>query len=73
MGRPTHRQHHEQLSYIGQRLYVDAVGPFSPPCEFQGKMCRHFVTMQDGFSRYLVASPVESVDTMSMAEAILDK
>ena len=73
MGKPDHRQHHEQLSYVGQRLYVDAVGPFSPPCEFQGKMCRHFVTMQDGFSRYLVACPVETVDTMSMAEAILDK
>jgi len=72
MPKPTHNQHVEELSYPGQRLYVDTVGPLTPS-HFQGKMCKHFITMQDGFTRYLVASPIESVDASTVSEAVIER
>ena len=40
---------------------------------FQGKLCKHFVTMQDRFTCYLVAVPVESIDAATLAETIVTK
>jgi len=48
------------------------VGPLTP-ATYQGKVCRHFVTIQDGFTRYLVAVPVENIETSTVAEAVLDR
>ena len=70
MGKPTHVQHREQLSYFGQRVYCDTVGPLTPHT-FGGKVCRHFLTMEDGFSRYLVCVPVPTIDTDVLVEAII--
>ena len=45
MAKASHKYHREQLSYFSQRLYVDFVGPLTASM-FQGKMCKHFVTIQ---------------------------
>ena len=67
-----HKMHREKLSYFGQRVYCDTVGPMTGTMH-DGKMCRHFVTIQDGYTRYLVCFPVEKIDAPSVAEAIVDK
>ena len=67
-----HKMHRESLSYFSQRVYADTVGPLTP-ATYQGKVCRHFVTIQDGFTRYLVAVPVENIETSTVAEAVLDR
>jgi hypothetical protein len=67
-----HKMHRESLSYFSQRVYADTVGPLTPAM-FQGKICRHFVTIQDGFTRYLVAVPVENIETSTVAEAVLER
>ena len=72
MAKAGHKLHREQLSYFSQRLYVDCVGPLTGSM-FQGKMCRHFVTIQDGFTGYLVAVPVETIDAATIAEAIVTR
>ena len=71
-GKPTHTQHREQLSYFGQRVYADTVGPLTPHLH-DGKMCRHFLTIQDGFSRYLVCVPIPSTETEVLVDALITK
>ena len=68
--KPQHQMHHETLSYFGQRIYADTVGPLTG-AEFQGKVCRHFLTIQDGFTRYLVCVPISDLTTETVAEAIV--
>ena len=70
MSKPQHKMHHETLSYFGQRVYSDTVGPLTG-VEFQGKVCRHFLTMQDGFTRYLVAVPIPDLTTQTVADAFV--
>lgn len=67
-----HRQHREQLSYFGQRVYTDVVGPLTA-APFQGKLCKYFLTIQDGFTRYLVATPIEDQLTSTIVTALVDK
>ena len=68
--KPQHQMHHEKLSYFGQRIYADTVGPMTG-AEFQGKVCRHFLTMQDGFTRYLVCVPIPDLTTETVADAVV--
>ena len=69
--KPVHNQHREILSYFGQRVYTDTVGPLTPK-SYRGKLCKHFVTIQDGFSRFLVAVPIPSLHTEVVAKTIID-
>ena len=70
--KPTHNQHREELSYFSQRVYIDTVGPLTP-VRHNGQMCRHFITIEDGYTRYLVAVPVPTIDASTLAEAIVEK
>ena len=67
-----HAQHREQLSYFGQRVYCDIVGPLTPAL-YQGKQCKYFLTVQDGFTRYLIATPLEDQLTSTVVDAIITK
>ena len=63
--------HRETSSYFGQRVYSDIVGPLSPSTH-NGKMCRHILTIQDGFTRYLQCIPVPDITTETVATAIIN-
>ena len=66
----THNMHREELSYFGQRVYCDIVGPLSPS-KHHGKMCTNLLTIQDGFTRYLVAVPIPDQQTKTLVDAII--
>ena len=64
-------QHREQLSYFGQRIYTDTVGPLTA-CLYQGRTVRHILTVQDGFTRYLVAVPIPDLEAKTVAKGIVE-
>ena len=65
-------QHHEILSYPGQRVYLDTVGPLTP-CRYKGIVCKHILTIQDGFTRYLIAAPIPDLETKTILNTLIDK
>ena len=66
-------QHHEMLGgYPFQRVYLDTVGPLTP-CRYKGIVCRHILTVQDGFTRYLVAVPIPDLETKTILNALIDR
>ena len=71
LSKPVHKQHREELSYFNQRVYSDTVGPLTGAL-FHGKMCRHFLTIQDGYTRYLICVPVENIEAKTLAAAIVE-
>ena len=71
MGKSNHTQHREQLSYVNQKLYIDTVGPMTG-IVYRGQTCKHILTMQDGFSRYLCAIPVPTVDANTLAKGLVE-
>ena len=66
-----HIQHREMIGRFGMRLYIDTVGPLTPS-KFRGEDCRHFLTMQDGFTRYLVAVPVPNLESTTLIDALIE-
>ena len=72
LGAPKHQLHREQLSYFNQRVYTDTVGPLTG-IVYQGKLVRHFLTVLDGWSRWLVAEPIASTSTEDIAEAFINR
>ena len=66
-----HVLHREQLSYFSQRVYCDIVGPLTG-CSYHGKMCHVILTIQDGFTRYLVAVPLPDQKTETVINAIIE-
>ena len=72
-GKPKHTMHRERLSYFGQRVYVDTVGPIQPRINYKGTMVQHFMTMLDGWSRWLVAEPISTPSSAVMAEAFIER
>ena len=62
-GKKRHIQHQELLSYFGQRVYCDVIGRLTPSLH-NGKRCPYILTMQDGFTRYLVAVPIPDQTTV---------
>jgi len=67
-----HKMYREPLSYINQRVYADAVGPYSPGVKFRGETVRYWISIEDGFSRYLVTGPIKDLSAKTVAEAIVD-
>ena len=70
--RAKHRMHSELLSYFGQKIYCDLVGPLTG-CMYEGKIMKFFLTMQDGFTRYLIAVPVPDVRAPTVVDAMISK
>jgi hypothetical protein len=68
----THKLHCELLSYPGQRLYVDIVGPLTPTL-YRGFQARYFVSIQCGFTRYLEVAVVPDFQTPTVIEAIIQE
>jgi hypothetical protein len=65
-------QHHETLGYPFQRVYLDTVGPLTP-CRYKGSICKHILTIQDGFTRHLVAIPVSDLEAKTLLSALIDR
>ena len=65
-------QHREQLSYFSQRVYTDTVGPLTGVM-YRGKLVKHYLTILDGFTRYLVAVPITDLEAKTVAKAIIDE
>jgi len=67
--KPSH--YTEEWLHFNQVVYIDLVGPLAP-CRFRGKTVKYLLTMQDGFSRFLVATPVEDATAEVAARALLE-
>ena len=66
-----HQMHREVLSYFGQRVYVDTVGQLTKST-YKKYSYTNFLTMQDGFTRYLVAVPIKDTKTATIVDAIIE-
>ncbi|MEL7522121.1 MAG: RNase H-like domain-containing protein, partial [Cyanobacteria bacterium J06553_1] len=66
-----HQMFHEYTSFINQRLCMDTVGPLNKT-KYKGQMVCHILTMQDSFSRFLVAIPVPDLEAKTLAQHALD-
>ena len=66
-----HKLHREQLSYFNQRVYCDVVGPLTGS-PYHGRTCHYILTIQDGFTRYLVAVPIPNQQTTTIVEAFIN-
>ena len=69
---PVHRQHKEFIGSFNQWLYVDTVGPLSPACMHNGQLCRDFITIQDGYTRFLAAAPVKDLTAATLAKELAE-
>lgn len=66
-----HKHHREQLSYFNQRVYCDVVGELTGS-PHHGRTCRYLLTIQDGFTRYLVAVPIPDQTTDTIVNTFID-
>ena len=67
-----HHRYTELLSYFGQKVYCDVVGPLTGKMH-NGYQAKYFVTMQCGFTRFLVAEPVPDFRTETVVQVLIDK
>ena len=65
-----HVPYTEELSYISQRIYCDVVGPVTPAV-YERQTVKQILTIQDGFSRYLVAVPIPDCTTKTVVDRII--
>ena len=70
--KPTHVPFRAQYGAFNECVFVDTVGPLNPSGMYQGKRVHHILTMQDGFTRFLVAVPIPDVTTRVIAHAIIE-
>ena len=70
-GKARHDLYRERLAYFGQRVFTDTVGPLTAR-RYQGKTVRHFVSIQDGFTRYLKLCPIPDLEAATVARAIVE-
>ena len=71
LGRNRHIMHKDILSYPGQRVFIDTIGPLTP-CRHHGVVYRHIFTMLDGFSRFFIAVPIENLESNTILNALQD-
>ena len=67
----AHAQHHEYSSYFGQRVCIDTVGPLNRT-QYRKRSVNHILTMQDSFTRYLVAVPIEDLEAKTVAFEVVE-
>ena len=70
--KPSHVPTQAQLDAFNECLNVDMVGPLSPAGFYQGKRVHHILTIQDSWTRFLVAVPIPDVSTKIIAHAIIE-
>ena len=54
------------MSYINQRIYAHAVGPYSPGVKFRGETVRYWISIEDGFSRCLVTGQIKDLSAKTV-------
>ena len=64
-------QHRELLSCPTQRIYLDTVGPLTSS-RFQGKTCKHLLTILYGFTRYLTAIPIPDLEAKPLLKGFME-
>ena len=67
-GTKNYEMHREMYSYFGQRLCIDHV--IMSRERFQNTWVAYILTMQDSWTRYLVAVPVTGLDAETTAKAV---
>ena len=70
--KPTHVPTRAQFGAFNECLYVDTVGPLNPSGVYQGKRVHHILTIQDGWTRFLVAVPITDCSTKVIAHALIE-
>ena len=63
----THVPYRAVYGNFNEVVYTDVMGPIQPSGWFQGRRVNHILTIQDGWTRYLVAIPISDVSTKSIA------
>ena len=71
-GKSTHLPFRRKLGCFNQLVYTDTVGPLQPPNMYLNKKCSNILTIQDGFTRFLVAVPVKDLTAATIAESIVE-
>ena len=69
----THIPYRAQYGAFNECIYVDTIGPLAPPGQYQGKRVHHVLTIQDGWTRFLVAVPIPDVSTKTIASQIVEQ
>ena len=67
-----HTKHQEPVNAFNRKVYVDTVGPFNPASRVNGRLCRHYLSILDGYTRYLVCVPIPDLETRTIAEAFVN-
>ena len=67
-----HQRYSQLLSFFGQLVFCDLVGPLTA-CMYEGKLMKYFMTMQCGFTRYLIAVPLPDARAATVVDAIISK
>ena len=65
------KRHRELLGYPNQRVYLDLVGPLSGN-KVNGVTYKHILTILDGFTRFLTAIPLESIETEKVLDGLMN-
>ena len=65
-----HQMSTQNLGFFNELLFSDTVGPLTT-VKYNGKRCKHVLTLLDGYSRYLVAVPIENLETTTIARSII--
>ena len=65
-----HQMSTQKLGFFNELLFSDTVGPLTT-VKYNGKRCKHVLTLLDGYSRYLVAVPIENLETTTIARSII--
>ena len=67
-----HTKHVENVAAFNRKVYVDTVGPFNPASRVNGRLCRHYLSILDGYTRFLVCVPLPDLETKTVAEAFVN-
>ena len=70
--KPSHVPFRAQFGAFNECLFVDTVGPLNPAGTYHGKRVHHILTIQDGWTRFLVAVPISDVSSKTIAHAFIE-
>ena len=66
-----YEQYRPMYGRFNQRLFIDTVGPLTP-AKYRGEIVQHILTIQDAFTRYLVAVPIKNLEARTVAKALIE-